>query len=85
MTKKETQLSGAQKERNATLAHVRRRLNAMKTETNRDGEFPSEASAEMRAFEKWLMSRAYRFNARPVGLGKKPKTVGASFDAIGIP
>lgn len=77
MTKKATQLSGAQKERDAILAHVR----LVRLVFNPTGV----TYGTLDELILWLKGRTKRFNAKPGGLGKKPKKVKADFDALGIP
>lgn len=80
MTKKATQLSGAQAARDSILKFVRRRIKAV---TNK--EYCGICLNELKTVERFIMGAVVRFNAKPGGLGKKPKKVKADFDALGIP
>jgi hypothetical protein len=71
MARKATQQAGAQAERDAIRAFLRRRKRQYETEGNPGGEPRMvSGSEEIEAILDWLSERAARFRAESGGLGR---------------
>lgn len=71
-TRRATQQSGAQRERDDIRAHVRRRLRTLKREDADSGR-PKLAVEELPDLIEWLTKRTARYSAKAGGLGGRAK------------
>lgn len=73
MPRKPTQQAGAQAERDAIRAFLRRRQRGYEVEEKDGGERLVRAIDELQTILEWLAARGARYRSKPGGLGREPK------------